>query len=352
MSQCTDAQGEASLQKLLNGVDVLSGDRRGANNLFKDSSAYSIRRASEDEEARTTSATSSFASVNTAVQSEFGVSLSAAIAAKKGIVDISTQATFANTDVMKNARSATAGGERVFSWGLKKYVMSRAFAALSEEVLDASFKALVKALTPESTYNQYGQIFGKYGTHFIREADIGVRVERYTQIDKCYAESEDSTSLESCQKASLNAKFSEEVTDQGGSGGVEVENCNLQESSTGSGSSSSKMTESELSRGGDLQMLACGGWTRYIAEDCLTLGNADVFPTSLEGIWNLFGAAGNNDADVYANAQDYFYEFLKKNGQVIDQADTSAVDCTPKDLVAHQSDASGLFLLAMVWAQI
>jgi hypothetical protein len=232
--------------------------------------------------------------------------------------------------------------------------MRRAFAALSEEVLDESFKALVKALKPESTYNVYGQIFGKYGTHYIREADIGVRVERTYQIDRCNAEMDDFTKLESCQKASLNAEFSEEVTDQGGSGDVGVEMCNFEDRSTGSVSSSSKMTESELTKGGDLQMLACGGWTPYIADDCLTLGNGDVFPTSLEGIWNLFGKAGNDDPDVYANAQEYFYEFMLNTGEVID---TSAVVECPQPTVklvepVSETDASGLFLMALVWAQI
>merc|ERR1719171_5838 len=109
---------------------------------------------------------------------------------------------------MAEARKATKEGKRYFSWAVRQYTLGRAYAELRKETLDENFVRLVTALTPESDYVYYDQIFGNYGTHYISEADIGARVESYMQIGRCYHASEGTSSIESCQKAGLEGEVS------------------------------------------------------------------------------------------------------------------------------------------------
>jgi hypothetical protein len=56
----------------------------------------------------------------------------------------------------------------------------------------------------------------------------------------------------------------------------------------------------------------------FVDEDCLVLSNAGVFPTVLEGLWNLFNVAGNDNPVVYAKGEESFYMFLNEQGEKID----------------------------------
>jgi hypothetical protein len=89
----------------------------------------------------------------------------------------------------------------------------------------------------------------------------------------------------------------------------------------------------------------------YVAEDCLVVNNAEVFPTALEGVWNLFKAAGQKHTKVYAGAEKMFYMYLKEQGGELSDA-TALTDCIELDAqsrgVVEQADASALFLLALV----
>jgi hypothetical protein len=104
-------------------------------------------------------------------------------------------------------------------------------------------------------------------------------------------------------------------------------------------------------------MCGTGGWSAFVSEDCLVFSNAEVFPTVLDGVWNLFNMAGNEDAFVYANAKDSFYRFLLEQGEAIDPDDTppiSVEECTPPPTalvmdqsVAVQQMGLALFLLTV-----
>jgi hypothetical protein len=116
------------------------------------------------------------------------------------------------------------------------------------------------------------------------------------------------------------------------------------------------MVESREVYGGDIDVLTCGGenadgWRMYVAGDCLVENNAEVFPTALEGVWNLFRAAGNKDPTVYLEGEKMFYKYLKEQGGELSDA-TVLNDCIVADAQSRgsveQADASALFLLALV----
>jgi hypothetical protein len=360
-AECRGKSDDQSIPSLLKGINVITGDPAGTSKLFKDDSAYIIDGATEDLTEMGAEATSSYASVNTAVQREFGVSLSTSVAGRVGIKSLETRGTFSNSQVMKQARSATVGGSRWFSWGLRQYTMRKAHAELSSEILDDSFKDLVNALTAESPYAYYKQIFGNYGTHYINRADIGARVESYQQIEQCYAASQASSNLESCMKAGLEADASINlIAKEVGAGASRgYESCNARSAESQSESQSSTIIESYQILGGDPGMLSCGNpddaWFRYTEESCLVLSNAEVFPTVLEGVWNLFNVAGNNDALVYERGEEFFYQYLLEQGEEIDPeaSQGAAALCTPPPTSLDESSTpSALFLLPLLFGSV
>merc|ERR1711937_430244 len=98
--------------------------------------------------------------------------------------------------------------------------------------------------------------------------------------------------------------------------------------------------------GGDPDVLTCGekegadGWRLYTSDDCLTENNAEVFPTVLSGVWNLFKAAGNTDRKVYSEGQKMFYKYLKEQADELSDA-TALNDCVALEApeALEESDA-------------
>jgi hypothetical protein len=271
--------------------------------------------------------------MNKEVQKSYGLTLSPSFAASKGIQGVEGAGTFSNQEVMKKAKSALSGSQKYFSWAVRYHMRTQATVDLSRAQVTESFREKVIGLTPESDYLYYKQIYTIFGTHFIKTAEIGGQSESFMETDKCYAETVSSTELNKCQEYELEGKFTAaEVNSVGGSG--EYEHCENAASGEEASSSSSSMSFSEVTLGGNPSQLRCGPlggrWENYISSECLTLDNAATFPSQLGGIWTLFNLAGNDDVMVLDNAEKFFYQFLMEGADMI-AADSGEDSFNPAD---------------------
>ena len=197
-------------------------------------------------------------------------------------VPVKLGSTYTKSDFMSEANRVFREENFVMVASRKEYVKWQVRLDLSKAGPNAQFDESVLALAesgPDYDYKYFSRFFDQFGTHILREANLGGFVERFSKVTSSYYEESSSSFIRECHshEAGIKLGFGSKGSLSLGGGS---ESCAEESRDSMSCTWEQNVVSSSACHGGNCLLLACGDspWSSYIGS--VELQNAHIWPTA------------------------------------------------------------------------